>query len=99
MRPPDVFVRELSALYRAFSRGAPSPLAALPIQYADYAQWQRHWLELDIRRDSFSHQSHRLHRWRHQRPPGDHLQSQSAAGDDGSPAPGRLLRSAVRRAR
>jgi amino acid adenylation domain-containing protein len=36
-----VFVRELVAIYRAFSRGAPSPLAALPIQYPDYAAWQR----------------------------------------------------------
>src|SRR5205823_574143 len=41
-------VRELSALYRAFSRGAPSPLAALPIQYADYAQWQRRWLSGEV---------------------------------------------------
>src|ERR671914_717930 len=39
-----VFVRELSALYQAFSAGVPSPLAELPIQYADYAQWQRRWL-------------------------------------------------------
>ena len=32
---------ELAALYDAFRRGAPSPLPALPIQYADYAAWQR----------------------------------------------------------
>jgi amino acid adenylation domain-containing protein len=37
--------RELATLYDAFSRGAPSPLAALPIQYGDYAIWQRRWLE------------------------------------------------------
>ncbi|HET7228765.1 MAG TPA: amino acid adenylation domain-containing protein, partial [Longimicrobium sp.] len=36
-----VLVRELSALYTAFSRGEPSPLAELPLQYADYAAWQR----------------------------------------------------------
>jgi aspartate racemase len=37
----DVFARDLSALYEAFSRGRPSPLPELPIQYADYAAWQR----------------------------------------------------------
>ncbi|MGH7394037.1 MAG: amino acid adenylation domain-containing protein, partial [Candidatus Methylomirabilales bacterium] len=44
----DVFIRELSALYRAFSRGASSPLAALPIQYADYTEWQRRWLSGEV---------------------------------------------------
>ncbi len=34
---------ELVALYDAFSAGAASPLAPLPIQYADFASWQRHW--------------------------------------------------------
>ena len=36
-----VFFRELAALYAAFLRGEPSPLAPLPIQYADHAWWQR----------------------------------------------------------
>jgi amino acid adenylation domain-containing protein len=36
-----VLLRELAALYGAFSRGEPSPLPPLPIQYADYAAWQR----------------------------------------------------------
>ena len=40
-----VFVRELAALYHAFSTGQPSPLAELPVQYADYAAWQAQWLE------------------------------------------------------
>ncbi|WP_186032206.1 non-ribosomal peptide synthetase [Burkholderia gladioli] len=43
-----VLVRELAALYQAFSRGEPSPLAALPVQYADYARWQRGWLTGDV---------------------------------------------------
>jgi amino acid adenylation domain-containing protein len=37
--------RELAALYAAFSRGQENPLPALDIQYADYAQWQRQWLQ------------------------------------------------------
>jgi amino acid adenylation domain-containing protein len=36
-----VLVGELSALYDAFARGAPSPLPELPVQYADYTLWQR----------------------------------------------------------
>ena len=40
-----VLVRELSTLYRAFVSGQPSPLAPLPIQYADYTLWQRQWLQ------------------------------------------------------
>jgi amino acid adenylation domain-containing protein len=39
-----ILQRELAALYDAFAAGKPSPLAALPIQYADYAAWQRTWL-------------------------------------------------------
>ncbi|HTQ80477.1 MAG TPA: condensation domain-containing protein, partial [Thermoanaerobaculia bacterium] len=39
-----VLLREVSELYRAFAAAAPSPLAELPIQYADYAAWQRHLL-------------------------------------------------------
>ena len=40
-----VLVRELAALYRAFAQGQPSPLPELPVQYADYAVWQRQWLQ------------------------------------------------------
>jgi amino acid adenylation domain-containing protein len=39
-----IFSQELSALYQAFNNGQSNPLAALPIQYADFAQWQREWL-------------------------------------------------------
>jgi amino acid adenylation domain-containing protein len=39
-----VLLRELAALYPAFSQGAPSPLPELAIQYADFAVWQRHLL-------------------------------------------------------
>ncbi|HWS54338.1 MAG TPA: amino acid adenylation domain-containing protein [Pyrinomonadaceae bacterium] len=39
-----VLIREMAALYPAFREGRPSPLEELPIQYADYAAWQREWL-------------------------------------------------------
>jgi len=43
-----VFVRELMALYRAFVDDQPSPLPELPIQYADFAAWQREWLQGEV---------------------------------------------------
>jgi len=39
-----VFFHELSALYAAYLRGQGSPLPPLPVQYADFAAWQRAWL-------------------------------------------------------
>ncbi|HEU0078865.1 MAG TPA: condensation domain-containing protein, partial [Longimicrobiaceae bacterium] len=39
-----LFLYELSVLYQAFAAGRPSPLPELPIQYADYAVWQREQL-------------------------------------------------------
>jgi hypothetical protein len=39
-----VLVKELAALYHAYSHGLPPPLDELPIQYADYAAWQRDWI-------------------------------------------------------
>jgi amino acid adenylation domain-containing protein len=44
----SVLAAELSALHDAFHHGRPSPLAELPIQYADYAAWQRAWLRGDV---------------------------------------------------
>ncbi len=43
-----LFHKELSALYQAFVKGEPSPLAELPIQYVDYAVWQREWCEGEV---------------------------------------------------
>src|SRR5215217_1235022 len=39
-----VLLRELAALYEAGAAGRSSPLPDLPVQYADYAAWQRSWL-------------------------------------------------------
>ncbi|MBG7306221.1 pyoverdine non-ribosomal peptide synthetase PvdD, partial [Pseudomonas aeruginosa] len=41
----QVMVEELVQLYAAYSRGLDVVLPALPIQYADYALWQRSWME------------------------------------------------------
>ncbi|MGY2402552.1 amino acid adenylation domain-containing protein [Pseudomonas sp. SDO5271_S396] len=43
-----VLTRELMALYQAFSHGLPDPLPALPIQYGDFAVWQRLWLSGEV---------------------------------------------------
>ncbi|HET9227488.1 MAG TPA: amino acid adenylation domain-containing protein, partial [Thermoanaerobaculia bacterium] len=41
----EVLVRELGVLYRAYSQREASPLSDLPLQYADWAVWQRKWLQ------------------------------------------------------
>jgi amino acid adenylation domain-containing protein len=43
-----VFSNELRALYEAFATGRPSPLPELPIQYTDFARWQRQWLRDEV---------------------------------------------------
>jgi amino acid adenylation domain-containing protein len=54
-----VLIRDLSAIYEAYAAGLPSPLAELPIQFADFAHWQREWLQGDVL-------EHRLSYWRRQ---------------------------------
>src|SRR5262249_4549193 len=51
-----VLIREVSALYDAFRSGEPSPLPEPPFQYADFAAWQREWLQDEVLR-------HRLDYW------------------------------------
>jgi amino acid adenylation domain-containing protein len=43
----EVFIRELGIIYAAFAAGRPSPLPELPVQYADFAVWQRTWMQGD----------------------------------------------------
>jgi hypothetical protein len=43
-----ILVNEFCALYRAYSQGEGNPLTPLPIQYADYAYWQRNWLQGEV---------------------------------------------------
>lgn len=40
-----ILLKELGTFYEALSKGEPSVLPKLPIQYADFAVWQRHWLK------------------------------------------------------
>ena len=42
-----ILYRELASLYEAFARGQLSPLPDPPLQYADFAHWQREWLQGD----------------------------------------------------
>jgi hypothetical protein len=43
-----ILIREVEALYQAYLAGEPSPLEKLEIQYADYAKWQRQYLQAEL---------------------------------------------------
>ena len=46
-----LMLREMRALYEAFAAGKPSPLTAPPVQYADFAVWQRRWMDGQVLAD------------------------------------------------
>jgi non-ribosomal peptide synthetase component F len=48
-------IREVAALYTAYCAGQPSPLEELPIQYADFAHWQRHWFQGEVLEQQLSY--------------------------------------------
>src|SRR4029077_13348709 len=50
-----VLRRELGLLYAAFAQGRPSPLPELAVQYADYAVWQRGWLQGEVLEQQLSY--------------------------------------------
>ena len=50
-----VLIRELGTLYGAFVEGRPSPLPPLPIQYVDFAHWQRQWLDSPAMQTQLEH--------------------------------------------
>ncbi|MEO6195391.1 MAG: amino acid adenylation domain-containing protein [Thermoanaerobaculia bacterium] len=56
-----VLFGELSTLYNALVAGAPSPLAELPIQYADFALWQREWLRGPALQEQLAYWRRQLH--------------------------------------
>src|SRR6185369_10528823 len=51
----EILTREVSALYAAYAAGQESPLPELEIQYADYAVWQRGWLQGDVLEEQLSY--------------------------------------------
>ncbi len=55
-----IFNRELSTLYEAFSAGKPSPLPDLSTQYADFAVWQRQWLQGEVLEKQLSYWKQQL---------------------------------------
>jgi amino acid adenylation domain-containing protein len=55
-----IVVRETAALYEAFCAHRPSPLPGLPIQYADYAIWQREFLSGDVLESHLSYWTEKL---------------------------------------
>ncbi|MDV3347375.1 amino acid adenylation domain-containing protein [Leptothoe sp. LEGE 181152] len=55
-----VLMQELAALYTAYDQGHPSPLPEPTIQYADYALWQRQWLQGEILQSQLSYWKRQL---------------------------------------
>ncbi len=55
-----VIVREVTTLYDAYCKGRPSPLPELIIQYADYAVWQRQWLQGSVLETQLAYWKSRL---------------------------------------
>ena len=43
-----IFIQELATFYQAFCTGKPSALPELSVQYADFASWQRQWLQGEV---------------------------------------------------
>jgi non-ribosomal peptide synthetase component F len=56
-----ILLRELSVLYNAFCQGKPSPLPELPLQYPDYAHWQRQWLHSEAGKAQLAYWTQQLH--------------------------------------
>jgi hypothetical protein len=50
-----IFIREVVRLYEAYVQGKRSPLPELPIQYADFAAWQREWLQGEVFEEQLSY--------------------------------------------
>jgi amino acid adenylation domain-containing protein len=55
-----VFLRELWQVYTAYSQGQTPTFAPLPIQYSDYAAWQRHWLQGEVLEKQINYWKHQL---------------------------------------
>jgi amino acid adenylation domain-containing protein len=55
-----ILIREMAILYEAFCSGNSSPLPELPIQYADFAYWQREWLQGTVLQTQIDYWKQRL---------------------------------------
>ena len=55
-----VLVKEVATLYEAYIKGEASPLPELEIQYADYAVWQREWLQGEVLEEQLSYWQRQL---------------------------------------
>ena len=55
-----IFLRELWQAYTAYSQGQTPTFASLPIQYSDYAAWQRHWLQGEVLEKQIDYWKHQL---------------------------------------
>src|SRR5262249_23745566 len=55
-----ILSRELKSLYEAYHAGKPSQLPELPIQYADFAVWQREWLQGEVLEKQLAYWRERL---------------------------------------
>lgn len=55
-----ILIQELVDLYAAFSTKSPYPLTDLPIQYADFAEWHRQWLQGDRLQQQLSYWKQQL---------------------------------------
>ncbi|MEH2023712.1 non-ribosomal peptide synthetase [Nostoc sp.] len=55
-----VLIKEIAALYEAFSTGRLSPLSQLPIQYVDFAAWQQRSLQGDLLQSQISYWKNQL---------------------------------------
>jgi amino acid adenylation domain-containing protein len=56
-----ILTSEFASLYNAARRGEPGDLAALPVQYADYASWQRRWLQGEVLQGQLDYWRRQLH--------------------------------------
>jgi amino acid adenylation domain-containing protein len=56
----DVFYRDLTTLYTAFIADKPSPFQELPVQYVDFAQWQREWIQGEVLESQLSYWKQKL---------------------------------------
>jgi thioesterase domain-containing protein len=56
----QVFAKELAVFYEALTSGKPAALPELPIQYGDYSEWQRRWIETESAQKQLAYWKHAL---------------------------------------